>query len=92
MGAASLKMEEQVCLKLWVKLGCSRQHTQIVPKWQLAGQLAGTDFVNTDVQCAAQRSFHFCREQIWVGSACSKMEGKVYVKLCVKLQCSLRYT
>ena len=33
-------------LKLWVKLGCSPRFTQMVPKWALAGQLAGTDFGN----------------------------------------------
>ena len=28
-------------------LMCSPRYTQILPKWPLAGQLAGTDFCNT---------------------------------------------
>ena len=36
-----------VGLKLCVKLGYSPRSPQMVPKWPLAGQLAGTDFGNT---------------------------------------------
>ena len=30
-------------MKSWVKLDCSPQYAQMVPKWPLAGQLASTD-------------------------------------------------
>ena len=46
-------------LKLWVKLGCSPRYTQMVPKWHLAGQLAGTDAFNTRARCNSQTSFRF---------------------------------
>ena len=35
-----LEMEENICLTLWVKLGCSPRCTQIVPKWHLDGPCA----------------------------------------------------
>ena len=46
LDSVCLEMEENVCLKLWVKLGCSLRYTQIVPKWHLDSQLAGTDVFN----------------------------------------------
>ena len=33
--SACLKMEENVCLNLWVNLGRSPQRSQMVPKWHL---------------------------------------------------------
>ena len=59
MDSAFLEMEENVCLKLWFKVGCSLRHTQIVPKWHLDGQLAGTDFFNTRARCDAEKKFPF---------------------------------
>ena len=56
--------------KFWVKLGCSRRYTQIVPKWHLASQLAGPDFFNTRARRDAQKTLHYRRERIWVDSAC----------------------
>ena len=50
---ACLEMEEKVYFKLWVKLECSPQQTQIVPKWHFAGQLARTDFFNTRARSSA---------------------------------------
>ena len=44
MDLACSEMEENVCFKLWFKVGCSPRHTQIVPKWHLDGQRAGADF------------------------------------------------
>ena len=59
MDSACLEMEEKVCLKLWVKLGCSPRCTQIVPKWHLDGQVAGRDFFNTRVRCDAHQKSPF---------------------------------
>ena len=57
--SACLEMEEKVCLKLWVKLGCSPRCTQIVPKWYFDGQVAGRDFFNTRVRCDAHQKSPF---------------------------------
>ena len=57
MDSVDLEMEENVSLKLWVKLRCSPRYTQIVPKWHLDGQLAGTDFFNTRAWHNAQKKF-----------------------------------
>ena len=62
-----LSGEEDACLKLWVKLGCSPRYTQIVPKWHLDGQLARTDFSNTQARRNAQKSIRFSRERILCG-------------------------
>ena len=59
MDSACLEMEENVCLKLWFKVGGSPQHTQIVPKWHLDGQPAGTNFCNTRARRDAQKKFPF---------------------------------
>ena len=40
--SACLEMDKKVFLKLWVKMEGSPRYTQIVPKWHLAGKLAGT--------------------------------------------------
>ena len=79
--SACLEMEEKVYFKLWVQPGCSPRYTQIVPKWHLAGQLAGTDFFNTRSRRDAHKHFCFWQEQIWVDSACLEMEEKVDMKL-----------
>ena len=47
-------------LKLWVNLWSSPQHTQMVPKWPLTGQLARTAFGNARAraaQCAKMFQF-----------------------------------
>ena len=85
-------MQENVCLKLWVKLGCSPRCTQMVPKWHLDGQVARTDFFNARAQRGAQKNFHFRRERRWVDSTCSEMQENVCLKLWVKLGCSPRCT
>ena len=59
MDLACLEMEENACLKLWFKVGCSPRHTQIVPKWHLDGQPTGTDFFNTRVRRDARKKFPF---------------------------------
>ena len=67
MDSACLEMEENICLKLWVKLGCSPRSTQIVPKWHLDGQLAGTDFFNTRARRDTQKKFPFSPHlKLWV--------------------------
>ena len=38
---------------------CSLRYTQIVPKWHLDGQLAGTDFFNTRGRRDAHKKFPF---------------------------------
>ena len=42
-----------------VKLVCSRRYTQMVPKWHLAGHLAGPDFFNTHLRRGAHKSLCF---------------------------------
>ena len=60
-------MAENVRLHFWVKLMCPRQNTQIVPKWHLAGQLAGPGFFNTRARCDAQKVSVFAgRESGWM--------------------------
>ena len=51
---ACLEMEENVCLKLWVKLGCSPQCTPIVQKSHLDGHMAGSDFSHTHARGATR--------------------------------------
>ena len=60
----------QVCLPAMhqVPLG---SRGQIVPKWHLDGQLAGTDFFNTRARRDAQKRFPFQRQRIWVDSGWS---------------------
>ena len=90
--AMSLKLNNfPSCVSDWVKLGYSPQYTQIVPKWHLAGRLAGTDFFNTRARHNRQKNFGFCREEIWVDLACLKMEEILYLKLWVKLGFSWRF-
>ena len=87
--SACLEEEENVSLKFWVKQGCSLRCTQIVPKWPLHGQVAGSDFY--DYACAAhhaQNITFFRREQIWVGSGCLEMEDNAFLKFWFKLECS----
>ena len=60
--SACFKMGENACWKLWVRLGCSPRYTQIVPEWDLAGQLAGSHFFNTCTRRDAQTSSRFRRE------------------------------
>ena len=57
--------------RLHRKLGCSPRYTQMVPKWRLAGQCAGTDFFSTRARRDAQQCFRFRREVSvdWVDSA-----------------------
>ena len=43
-------------LELWVKLRCSPRCTQMVSKWHLAAQLAGTDFFITRARRAPQKT------------------------------------
>ena len=59
MDSACFKVDEKVYFKLWVKLGCTPRRTQIVPKWHLASQLAGSDFFNTGRQHDAQQKCLF---------------------------------
>ena len=63
-------MAENVRLQFWVKRVCARSYTQRVPKWHLAGQLAGPDFFNMRARPDAQKIPRFRREGIWVDSAC----------------------
>ena len=90
--SACFELEEKVYLKFSVKLGCSPRYTPIVPKWNLAGQLAETDFFNTCVRRNVQKFSFFTRGKIWVDLGCLEMEEKVYLKLWVKLGFSPRYT
>ena len=66
-----------------VKLGCSPQCTQIVPKWHLAGQLPGTDFFNAHVRRDAQKKSSFSN----VCESCSPKNRRVWQKLCWCGQC-----
>ena len=59
MDSGCLELEENVCLKLWVKLGCSPRCTEIKPKWHLDRQVAGSDFLNTRARHDAQKKSVF---------------------------------
>ena len=90
MDSACLEMQENVFLKLWVKLGCSPRCSQMVPKWHLDRQVAGSYFFNTRVRRDAQTRFRFRRERVWLDSACLEMQENVCLKLWVKTGCSPR--
>ena len=77
-------MEENVCLKLWFKVGCSPRHTQIVPKWHLDGQPAGTDFFNTRAHRGAQKKFLFSPEANFGGFGLLSNGGKRMLQIMVQ--------
>ena len=56
MDLACLEMEENVCLKLWVKIGCSPQCTPIVQKSHLDGHMARMDFSHTRARRDVQKT------------------------------------
>ena len=79
MQTSVLALEEKVYLALKVELGCSPRHTQMVPKWHLAGQLAGTEVFH----CVCVRGVTRKKVSVFAGSEirwlrlAEKMEEKV---------------
>ena len=53
------RLDQKMYLKLWVMPGCSPQCMQILPKWHLAGHVAGPDLFDTRTRRDAQKKFPF---------------------------------
>ena len=83
---------KMACLKLRVKLGCSPQHTQMVPKMALGWQTGLNKFLQHARAVRCGKMFLFSPGANFGGTACLGTGKKVRLKLWVKLGCFPRHT